>query len=481
MTSKNRIIASLTTYGTRINTVHIAIETILNQTFKANKVILWLAEDEFQEKSIPESLKKLQNKGLELNFCEDIKSYKKLIPTLEKYPNDLIITFDDDIIYEKDIIEKLVDAYKKEPMVVHCARGHRIRFDKDNNVRSYNQWEHCSEVFKEGFEIFPTGAGGILYPPDCFDKEITNKNIFMTLAPHGDDIWFKAMTLRNGIKSKIISQKNKKYMDLKYIENTQENGLSLLNIDEINGNNKQINQVFNKYNLFDFLNKNGRMKTKRYCPICNTSTHKFSPYGVAMREDAMCPTCRSVEKDRLVWLYLIKQTNISSNPNIKMLHVAPEKIFQKIFQKLLKNNYISVDLHDKSAMIKMDITNIRFDDDSFDAIYCSHVLEHVVDDRKAMKELNRVLKKSGWAILNVPIVYNDKPTFEDFSIVDPIQRTKIFGQADHIRNYGTDYKDRLEGSGFKVKTIYPKDFLTQDDIELMRITPSAGEIYFCTK
>lgn len=219
---------------------------------------------------------------------------------------------------------------------------------------------------------------------------------------------------------------------------------------------------------------------KRYCPICETSAEEFKPYGVAMRKDAMCPTCRSVERDRLVWLYLTKQTTILNNTNITMLHIAPEQIFQKIFKNLLKDNYISADLYDKNAMVKMDITNIEFGDNSFDALYCSHVLEHIVDDRKAMRELNRILKKDGWAILNVPIVNKDKPTFEDFSIVDPIERTKVFGQADHVRNYGIDYKDRLEESNFKVNVIYPDDFLSPEEREKMGIG-DCGEIYFCTK
>ena len=256
MNHNKKIIASLTSYGKRINTVHLAIETILNQTKKADTTILWLAKDEFNLDNLPLTLKNLMQEGLIIKFCEDLKSYKKLIPTLELYPNEIIITFDDDIYYENDIIEKLYNEHLSNPKIIICTRGHRIRFDNEKNVRSYNEWEYCSEIFKKGFEIFPTGAGGILYPPHCFDKDISNKNSFMTLAPQGDDIWFKAMTLKKRIKSKIIYQKNKKYMDLKFIDNTQENGLCLLNIDETNGNNKQIKQVFTKYDLYNFLKKN---------------------------------------------------------------------------------------------------------------------------------------------------------------------------------------------------------------------------------
>jgi SAM-dependent methyltransferase len=163
----------------------------------------------------------------------------------------------------------------------------------------------------------------------------------------------------------------------------------------------------------------------------------------------------------------------------KVLHIAPEAVFEKLFKTKLGQGYLTADLFDPKAMVRMDITNIQYPDKSFDVIYCSHVLEHVPDDRLAMRELLRVLKDDGWAILLVPIVTD--VTFEDPSITDPLEREKIFGQADHVRNYGNDYKQRLRESGFFVEVIYPQDFLTENEIVRMGITKAAGEIYLCTR
>ena len=219
---------------------------------------------------------------------------------------------------------------------------------------------------------------------------------------------------------------------------------------------------------------------QRVCPICNTNfKNKFSIYGINPREDAKCENCGSLERHRLIWLYIKEKTDLLYAKNKKMLHIAPEKIFQTLFKEQLQENYLSADLNNSRAMVKMDITEITYADNSFDYIYCSHVLEHIVDDRKAMRELSRVLKKSGWAILLVPIQTNGK-TDEDFTIIEVQDRLKAYGHPEHVRNYGYDYPDRLIESGFKVDIVLPNDFLTQDKIKLYGITKAAGEIYFCT-
>jgi len=248
-----KIIASLTSYGKRVNTVHLAIETILNQTHKADKVILWLAEDEFNENNIPNSLKSLVPRGLEIDFCEDIKSYKKLIPTLKKYPNDIIITFDDDIYYRDDVIEKLYNSYKKEPESIHCMRGHKMKFLSNGFLDSYNNWSMCIDKSVASLDIFPTTGGGALFPPNIFPSHTFKKELFMSLAPHADDVWFKAMSLLNNIKSVVVEHEAVGYSKrLKYIDNTQTNGLWVKNRNEEDGNNKQIKDVFTKYKLFLF-------------------------------------------------------------------------------------------------------------------------------------------------------------------------------------------------------------------------------------
>lgn len=229
---------------------------------------------------------------------------------------------------------------------------------------------------------------------------------------------------------------------------------------------------------FYVIAKKRKTMNTRLCPICNEASDEFLSFGFNLRQDAQCPVCLSLERDRLIWLYLKKKGMFLKNK--KMLHIAPEKIFVELFQEAIGNGYISGDIEKNRAMVEMDITDINYKDESFDYIYCSHVLEHIIDDEKAINELHRVLKGDGWAILNVPIMTNDK-TFEDYSIIDPEERMKIYGHPEHVRNYGNDYKDRLINNGFNVEVISSDSFLSNDEIIRMGITSAAGEIYFCRK
>lgn len=247
----NKIILSLTTYGERINTVYLTIETLLNQTKKADKIILWLAEDEFNRDNLPSTLKEQEKLGLEIGFCKDIKSYKKLIPTLKKHPNDIIVTFDDDLLYRLDTLEKLYDAYLNDPKCIHCIRGRKIKSNILGELQSYNKWKNSFNYFKASYKIIPIGVGGVLYPVNCFYKDILKEDLFMTLAPRADDIWFKAMTFKNGFKCKIVKQDKKKIKKLNYIDGTQEKSLFNSNKDEENGNNPQIKSVFGMYNIMN--------------------------------------------------------------------------------------------------------------------------------------------------------------------------------------------------------------------------------------
>jgi ubiquinone/menaquinone biosynthesis C-methylase UbiE len=162
-----------------------------------------------------------------------------------------------------------------------------------------------------------------------------------------------------------------------------------------------------------------------------------------------------------------------------MLHVAPERAFRNILKHHIGSGYLTADLHKSCAMVKMDITDIDYTDETFDVIYCSHVLEHIPDDRGAIREFHRVLKSDGWAVLMVPVTA-DK-TFEDPSIIEPTDRQRFFGNKDHVRKYGPDFVERLKESGFKVKVITASDFLSEKETGLMGITEAAGDIYYCTR
>lgn len=161
-----------------------------------------------------------------------------------------------------------------------------------------------------------------------------------------------------------------------------------------------------------------------------------------------------------------------------MLCVAPEPWLDAKFRSLLGAGYLSAGLSGPRVMEQMDITHIKFADESFDVIYCSHVFEHVLDDRKAMREICRVLKRGGWAILLVPV--KTGRTYEDPSIVEPAARLEAFGKEDHVRVYGSDYVDRLRESGFQVEITVPADFLAPAEVERNGLLRNGGAIYYCT-
>jgi len=203
------------------------------------------------------------------------------------------------------------------------------------------------------------------------------------------------------------------------------------------------------------------------------------PFGVPPRDDAACPACGSLERHRLLWEFFQRKTDLFNGQPRKFLHIAPEPCFSNVLSVTPGIDYLSADLEATHAMVQMDITDIHYPDDSFDVIYCSHVLEHVPDDRKAMRELRRVLKSSGWAILQVPID-RDK-TFEDWSITSAEDRLRVFGQVDHVRIYGKDYVDRLVEAGFGVKVEPFISEFTPEQICRLRLDQSEGDIFYCTK
>lgn len=202
---------------------------------------------------------------------------------------------------------------------------------------------------------------------------------------------------------------------------------------------------------------------KKYTdPIDDSNYSKFLSYGYkTVRKNALCPGTLSLERHRLLWLYLDRETNFLSS-NLKVLHVAPEQVFYKKFKKLKNWEYLTFDLNSPIADIKGDLTSTNFKDESFDLIICNHVLEHIEDDKSALDEMYRILKYNGISILQVPINVKRENTFEDLSIKSKIQREKYFGQYDHVREYGLDFKDRVEQAGFKVEMINYSKKISQD-------------------
>lgn len=194
-------------------------------------------------------------------------------------------------------------------------------------------------------------------------------------------------------------------------------------------------------------------------PIDGKSYRKFLPYGYGkQRQNALSPGTLSLERHRQMWLYLQKETDFFTK-KYKVLHMAPEQSFFKRFKKLKNLDYMTADLFSPIVDVKADILALPFENETFDIVFCNHVLEHIKDDHKAMSELFRVLKPGGWGILQVPLKQSLEKTYEDFSITDPKEKQKYFGQYDHVRWYGLDYFSRLEAVGFKVDiNFYSKTF-----------------------
>jgi SAM-dependent methyltransferase len=211
-------------------------------------------------------------------------------------------------------------------------------------------------------------------------------------------------------------------------------------------------------------------------PIDGKSFRKFLPYGYGkQRENALSPSTLSLERHRLMWLYLQNETDFfSSDKKLKTLHIAPEQCFLTLFKKQQNLEYITADLESPIADVKADICNLPFEDNSFDVIFCNHVLEHIPDDKKAMQELFRVLIKGGFGIFQIPQDISREKTFEDNSITDQKERARIFGQYDHVRIYGKDYFEKLRSVGFSVQEIDYTKKIAPEKVE--RFCLMKGEI-----
>jgi len=189
--------------------------------------------------------------------------------------------------------------------------------------------------------------------------------------------------------------------------------------------------------------------SKYQCPCCETQVRRFLSGGVTLRSNAQCPRCGSLERHRLLWLYLKQKTDFF-NQQLCVLDVAPSYFMQQKFRHYANLDYLSTGLDDPWVMTHMDLMAIPLPDNHFHCILCYHVLEHITDDRQAMRELFRVLKPNGWAILQSPVDMARETTFEDSRITAPEDRRILFGQDDHLRVYGRDYIERLQEAGFSV-------------------------------
>ncbi|MBK2267565.1 glycosyltransferase family A protein [Francisella philomiragia] len=244
-----KIVVSLTTYSKRINLVYIAIESIMNQTLQADKIVLWISSQDLENGEVPWRLEKLKRRGLDIYIIdENIKSYKKLIYSIEKFTDSVIITCDDDTLYPRYFIEEI---YKKHLLYPKAIIGYRCSYmlrDSSNQLCPYKEWAN-KQVKTPSFNLFPTGVGGILYPNGSLNKKISNKELFLQLAPTGDDIWFKAMGLLNNTKTISVFDR---FIEFPSILSTNDDALWHENIGN-NKNDEQLKNVFDYFNLYNYI------------------------------------------------------------------------------------------------------------------------------------------------------------------------------------------------------------------------------------
>ena len=244
---EGELIVSLTSYSNKLQSVYLTVESLLNQTLKPNRIILWLDQNRYADRNnIPLSLQRQEERGLEIALCKDVRSYTKLVPALLMYPDTIIITTDDDMIYPIDFVERLFRAYQRNPNKVYFYRGHYILFNSDGSPRPYVDWVKKGA---RGSDIYnmPTGVSGVIYPPHCYHEDMLNDELFLKLCPHADDVWFKVMTYLKGTVCEKIDTFN---YDKLFVPLDVDNTMSLQSINVVNGgNDEQIRKVFEDYNI----------------------------------------------------------------------------------------------------------------------------------------------------------------------------------------------------------------------------------------
>jgi hypothetical protein len=264
-----KLIVSVTSFPQRMYDIHFALYSLLNQTLKPDEIILWLGEDEFpnKEKNLPQNLLSLINNGLTIKWCRDVGSYTKLIPALKEYPDDIIVTADDDVYYPKNILELLYKSYLKEPQYIHCHRAHRITFDNHKNIKKYSEWIRPVSYAEPSFCNFLTGVGGILYPPKVLYKDVLNEELFLKLSPTADDIWFWAMAVLNNTKINVVKDNIATLRFANYEREFRLSGEITLAQKNIAGghNDKQLQNIFNHYpNLQNTLKCHSSMTNSQF-------------------------------------------------------------------------------------------------------------------------------------------------------------------------------------------------------------------------
>ena len=241
------IVVSFTTYPARINCLPVVVGSIVRQSLKPDLVVLYLSKEQFEDLEHPIFIS-LKKQGVIIKLVDDdLRSHKKYYYAMQEYPNSVIITIDDDVVYDKNMIRDLYQSYKKHPHAVSSKRVHGIKFDKYNRVLSYNEWEYqkTNLIDIENHELIATGCGGVLYPPKIFNKNCFNAEVIKDTCLLADDLWLKCMELMNDVPV-VLAQSNN--YSVRNVWGTLNCGLANTNVEQ-NGNDIQLQNICKYFNL----------------------------------------------------------------------------------------------------------------------------------------------------------------------------------------------------------------------------------------
>lgn len=247
--SENRdkkVIVSLTTYPDRIDTLWLVIESLLRQTFKPDRIILWLAKEQFNGiESLPKRLLDLTKRGLTIRFCDDLGPHKKYYYTLKEFSQDIIVTVDDDCFYPENMLEVLMNTHKKYPACICCNRGHLIKRNDDGTVAPFKQWVNYMGFTEPTHLMCQIGVSGVLYPPNSLSLEVFDEESIRNRCFFTDDLWLKVMAIRNNTRVVKTPDFNSEFI---IIRNTQDKALFKINVGE-NRNDRELKAILEKYSV----------------------------------------------------------------------------------------------------------------------------------------------------------------------------------------------------------------------------------------
>lgn len=393
--SGEELIISLTSYGYRIHDLHYVVESLLTQTLKPNRIILWLSKDEFSDDLLPQSLKNKLKRGLEIRYCSDLMSYKKLLPTLKEFPNSIIVTADDDVLYPHDWLERMYRCHINHPDDIICTNAHIISFDDNGQILPYAKWNNPPQYRETAsIALLPVGIGGVLYPPRTLDQDIFNTELFKRLTPTADDLWFKVMSLRRGTICRVIQINEGFYNYITPFIRVSDTPLFDINCKT---NDIQIKNIFSFYNICSDNFDEQRKIDERIVP-------SFYYENV---EDYILYL-----KHRFAYEYILPYINQGT----KILDLGcGEGYGTYMLASKAKAFFYALDVDEKTiieAKQKYNGDNIEFKcydggsnafpDNTFDMIISFQVIEHVSNPEIFLKEICRMLKPNGKFFITTP-------------------------------------------------------------------------------